>query len=37
MIELQNDLTQLRCGNLLGSPGIEGKFGLYTEGAVKQF
>ena len=37
MIELQSDLTQLKGGNLLGPPDIDGKFGPYTEGAVKQF
>ena len=35
--ELQQDLTKLGYGNLLSSPGIDGKFGPYTERAVKQF
>jgi peptidoglycan hydrolase-like protein with peptidoglycan-binding domain len=35
--ELQRDLTELGYGELLGPPGIDGKFGPYTEGAVKQF
>ena len=35
--ELQQDLTKLGYGNLLGPPGIDGKFGPYTERAVKQF
>ena len=34
---MQNHLTDLGCGNLLGPPGIDGKFSPYTEGAVKQF
>ena len=35
--ELQRDLTTLGYGNLLGPPGIDGKFGPYTKSAVKQF
>ncbi|HEX5975629.1 MAG TPA: peptidoglycan-binding protein, partial [Nitrososphaeraceae archaeon] len=35
--ELQNDLADLGYEKFLGPPGIDGKFGPYTEGAVKQF
>ena len=35
--ELQSDLTDLGYEKFLGPPGIDGKFGPYTEGAVKQF
>src|SRR4029079_13567688 len=31
------DLTQLGYGDLLGPPGIDGKFGPFTESAVKKF
>jgi peptidoglycan hydrolase-like protein with peptidoglycan-binding domain len=34
---LQSDLTKLGYGDLLGPPGIDGKFGPFTEKAVKQF
>ena len=37
VIELQRDLTQLGYGDLLGPPGIDGKFGPFTESAVKKF
>ena len=35
--ELQSHLTDLGYQKFLGPPGIDGKFGPYTEGAVKQF
>ena len=35
--ELQSHLTDLGYEKFLGPPGIDGKFGPYTEGAVKQF
>ena len=35
--ELQQDLTRLGYGNLLGTPAIDGKFGPNTENAVKKF
>src|ERR687897_1966583 len=35
--ELQSHLTDLGYKKFLGPPGIDGKFGPYTEGAVKQF
>jgi peptidoglycan hydrolase-like protein with peptidoglycan-binding domain len=35
--ELQSDLTDLGYEKFLGPPGIDGKFGPYTEGAVKEF
>ena len=35
--ELQSDLADLGYKKFLGPPGIDGKFGPYTEGAVKQF
>ncbi len=37
VIELQEGLTQLGYGDLLGPPRIDGKFGPYTESAVKKF
>ena len=37
VFELQRHLTQLGFGALLGSPGIDGKFGPRTESAVKAF
>ena len=35
--ELQSHLTQLGFGELLGPPGIDGKFGPFTQNAVKAF
>jgi subtilisin family serine protease len=35
--ELQSHLTQLGFGELLGAPGIDGKFGSLTQNAVKAF
>jgi peptidoglycan hydrolase-like protein with peptidoglycan-binding domain len=35
--ELQSHLTDLGYEEFLGPPGIDGKFGPYTEGAVRQF